>query len=434
MMDYIKAFVIGGLICAAVQILLEKTKLMSGRVMVLLVCTGVVLGAFGIYQPFADFAGAGATVPLAGFGNLLWKGVKEAVDENGFVKVARDGGMDRRVLPGSRVVVYGQETLNGIVCCLPPHLTSGGEDKVPDITDMAVDVGLSKEEADRLIAPGDMVLLPGEPRRLMGTRVTGAALDDRAGCAALIRCAQLLQGEDLPCKVTVLLSTREEVGAQGAETAAFREEPDLAVAVDVSFAEQPGVPPHKCGKLSEGPMIGISPILDKPITDTLRRLAKEKDIPFQLIDQTVQTGSHRLRVQDDRALPITAHGLVGGADTLFRPRHLQLCQRDGICSGAGIHRIDQLFAGIKNSLTDGLRHLRRKCLDLYAHDTGIRVKGWGYCPAPVAQKFILCWFVRQTIPDVMCLISIMFPDMQPGIYLGDHVLGDNIVLQDIGVA
>lgn len=224
-----------------------------------------------------------------------------SVDENGFVKVARDGGMDRRVLPGSRVVVYGKETLNGIVCCLPPHLTSGGEDKVPDITDMAVDVGLSKEEADRLIAPGDMVLLPSDPRRLMGTRVTGAALDDRAGCAALIRCAQLLQGEDLPCKVTVLLSTREEVGAQGAETAAFREEPDLAVAVDVSFAEQPGVPSHKCGKLSEGPMIGISPILDKPITDTLRRLAKEKDIPFQLEVMGGMTGTNADEINVTRA-------------------------------------------------------------------------------------------------------------------------------------
>lgn len=92
---------------------------------------------------------------------------------------------------------------------------------MPDITDMAVDVGLSKEEASALIQPGDMVLLPGEPRRLLGSRVTGAALDDRAGCAALIRCAQLLQGEELSCRVTILLSTREEVGSQGAETGSF---------------------------------------------------------------------------------------------------------------------------------------------------------------------------------------------------------------------
>ena len=75
-MDYIKAFLIGGLICAAVQILLDRTKLMPGRVMVLLVCTGAVLGFIGVYEPFVKFAGAGASVPLLGFGNVLWKGVK----------------------------------------------------------------------------------------------------------------------------------------------------------------------------------------------------------------------------------------------------------------------------------------------------------------------------------------------------------------------
>ena len=84
-MDYVKAFLIGGLICALVQILMEKTKMMPGRIMVLLVCTGAVLGAVGVYEPFQRFAGAGASVPLLGFGNVLWKGVKEAVDADGFL-------------------------------------------------------------------------------------------------------------------------------------------------------------------------------------------------------------------------------------------------------------------------------------------------------------------------------------------------------------
>ena len=74
-MDYVKAFLVGGVICALVQILMDNTKLMPGRIMVLLVVTGSILGAIGIYQPFADWAGAGATVPLLGFGNTLWKGV-----------------------------------------------------------------------------------------------------------------------------------------------------------------------------------------------------------------------------------------------------------------------------------------------------------------------------------------------------------------------
>ena len=73
-MDYLKAFIVGGIICALVQILLEKTKMMPGRVMVTLVVSGAILGAIGLYEPFAKWAGAGATVPLLGFGNTLWKG------------------------------------------------------------------------------------------------------------------------------------------------------------------------------------------------------------------------------------------------------------------------------------------------------------------------------------------------------------------------
>ena len=73
-MDYLNAFWVGGLICALVQILMEKTKLMPGRIMVLLVCSGAVLSALGWYQPFVDFAGAGASVPLLGFGHTLITG------------------------------------------------------------------------------------------------------------------------------------------------------------------------------------------------------------------------------------------------------------------------------------------------------------------------------------------------------------------------
>lgn len=84
-MEYIKAFVVGGIICALVQILMDKTKLLPGRIMVILVCLGVVLGGIGIYDRLVDFGGYGASVPLIGFGNVLIKGVKESVDENGFL-------------------------------------------------------------------------------------------------------------------------------------------------------------------------------------------------------------------------------------------------------------------------------------------------------------------------------------------------------------
>ena len=90
-MDYLNAFWVGGLICALVQILLDRTKLMPGRVMVMLVCSGAVLGCLGIYEPFRDFAGAGAGVPLLGFGNTLYQGIRKAVDEDGFLGLFMGG-------------------------------------------------------------------------------------------------------------------------------------------------------------------------------------------------------------------------------------------------------------------------------------------------------------------------------------------------------
>lgn len=105
-MDYINAFWVGGLICALAQILLDRTKMMPGRIMVLLVCTGSVLGFLNIYQPFQEFAGAGASVPLLGFGNVLWKGVKEAIDKEGFIGIFM-GGFKASAVGISAALVFG---------------------------------------------------------------------------------------------------------------------------------------------------------------------------------------------------------------------------------------------------------------------------------------------------------------------------------------
>jgi len=90
-MDYVKAFLIGGALCVIGQILIDKTKLTPARILVSYVVIGVILGGIGIYKPFAEFAGAGATVPLTGFGNTLAKGVKEAIDSDGFTGIFTGG-------------------------------------------------------------------------------------------------------------------------------------------------------------------------------------------------------------------------------------------------------------------------------------------------------------------------------------------------------
>lgn len=105
-MDYIKAFLIGGLICGAVQILMDKTKLMPGRIMVLLVVTGSILGFLGIYEPFIKWAGSGASVPLLGFGNTLWKGVKEGIEKDGILGLFK-GGFTASAVGISGALIFG---------------------------------------------------------------------------------------------------------------------------------------------------------------------------------------------------------------------------------------------------------------------------------------------------------------------------------------
>ena len=105
-MEYVKAFAVGGTLCLIGQILIDKTKLTPARILVSYVVIGVILGALGIYQPIADFAGAGATVPLTGFGNLLAKGVKESIEEQGFLGIltgglkATAGGITAAIMAG----------------------------------------------------------------------------------------------------------------------------------------------------------------------------------------------------------------------------------------------------------------------------------------------------------------------------------------------
>lgn len=110
-MDYLKAFIIGGLICVIGQVFIDKTKLTPARILVGYVVCGVILGAIGVYEPLLEFAGAGASVPLSGFGNLLAKGVRQAIDENGFIGIltggleAAAGGITAAIFAGLIVAI-----------------------------------------------------------------------------------------------------------------------------------------------------------------------------------------------------------------------------------------------------------------------------------------------------------------------------------------
>ena len=105
-MNFLLSFIVGGAICVVVQILMDNTKLLPGRIMVILVCTGALLGALGIYEPFSKWAGSGATVPLLGFGNTLFQGVKDAIDKEGFIGLYK-GGFTASAVGISTAILWG---------------------------------------------------------------------------------------------------------------------------------------------------------------------------------------------------------------------------------------------------------------------------------------------------------------------------------------
>lgn len=223
------------------------------------------------------------------------------VDDKGFLRVDRCGGVDRRVLPGTAVTVFGEKTLCGVVCCTPPHLTGGKEGEVPEVSAMAVDIGCTPETARQLVQPGDRIVFRTEPKELLGGRVSAPGLDNRASVAVMVRCAQLLAKKKPRCRVTFLCSTREEVGGQGAVTGAYLADPTQAIAVDVGFALQPGAKPEMCAKLGGGAMIGFAPVLDRKMSEKLVALAERENIPYKRDVMGGDTGTNSDEIAVTRA-------------------------------------------------------------------------------------------------------------------------------------
>ena len=211
------------------------------------------------------------------------------IDDKGFVKVDKLGGIDIRTLQDS--VLVSENGLKGTVCCLPPHLSDGSEDKATPIDKTWVDFGMTKEQAEKQLKIGDTLTFSTQPRRLLGDKITASALDDRCGVAALIRAAELIDTHDY--KVIILLSSQEETFGTGAKTGAFSVDADEAVAVDVSFASQPDVS-GQYGKieLGNGPMICISSVLSREMSNKLVSVAKERGIPYQLEPILGATGTN----------------------------------------------------------------------------------------------------------------------------------------------
>jgi len=213
------------------------------------------------------------------------------ITDEGFLKVANCGGIDRRVLLAQQVAIFGKETVNGIITSTPPHLEEDDK-KVPKIEDIFIDIGMSKEQAEKVISLGDRAVIDTQPCELLNGRVTSKAIDDRSGVVAILYALEKTKDKELPFSVSILFSSQEETGERGAKTASYKINPDLAIAVDVSFALTADDSEQKCGKMGKGVMIGVAPSLNKDLSNQLINLAKDKKIPFQIEVMNGTTGTN----------------------------------------------------------------------------------------------------------------------------------------------
>lgn len=206
------------------------------------------------------------------------------VDEGGFLRFTPVGGVDPRVLPGQAVEVHGRSLLKGVVGARPPHLLTAEErSRELKIDDLYIDLGLPEEKARETVRVGDYVSLDREPLSLGGGQcLAGKAMDNRAGVAALICCAADLAGVDHTADIYLAATMQEEVGLRGAITAAFGLVPDLAVAVDVTHGEAPGIPSGQAFDLGAGPAVAVGPNVHPALAARLRQLAREHRLPYQL--------------------------------------------------------------------------------------------------------------------------------------------------------
>ena len=176
---------------------------------------------------------------------------------------------------------------------MPPHLSDGNEDKAPKPENLTIDLGLPAEKVKEFVSLGDTVSFYKQPKELINNRVTATALDNRAGVASLLKVAELLDGKDVSYKVIILLSCQEETYQTGAKTAPFGFDIDECVAVDVSFAAQPEISGMYSNiKLGKGPMLCISPIIDKPMYNRFKELCEQNDINYQVEVCAGRTGTN----------------------------------------------------------------------------------------------------------------------------------------------
>jgi endoglucanase len=219
------------------------------------------------------------------------------------LRITSVGGVDHRVLPGQLVTVHGREDLPGVVAQPPADLIPGDGTSPVEMKYLLVDVGLEEEQLREQVRVGDLISFAQPPLDLGKNIIAGHSLDNRASVVALTQALQDLQGRSHPWDVWAVATVQEEETMAGARTSAFGLRPDLAVAVDVTFAEGPGSPGHKSYKLGKGITLGWGPPVHPALYNQFKDIADEIEVPCKLEPLPRRSGT------DADALQLTAEGI-----------------------------------------------------------------------------------------------------------------------------
>ncbi|MBE6716707.1 MAG: M42 family metallopeptidase [Ruminococcaceae bacterium] len=218
-------------------------------------------------------------------------------EKTGMLRFGKSGGIDMRTLAAARVRVIGKKMVCGCVTSTPPHLSRGSRNTAPTADDLYIDCGLSYDEIKSIVSVGDRAEYLSPVCELLGGKLTGAYMDNSAGCTAVIRACELLKVHGAKNRITAVFTTREEIGKGGALAAFTRLQPDMALITDVSFGSAPGIPKESSSPLSSGAMICFSPILQKEVSLMLTDVAEKNGIAY-----TVEVMGARTATDSDVAV------------------------------------------------------------------------------------------------------------------------------------
>lgn len=218
--------------------------------------------------------------------------------ECGFIKFKTVGGVDERILPSAEVVILGKHHIYGVVGAKPPHLLSkDAASSTLKIEDMLIDTGMDSEALKNSVSVGDPILLRSTPTQLLDGRIASAALDNRAGMAAVFSCLEQIKDVNCPYDICVYFTTGEETGLHGAYTLPATVKPDLAVVVDVTHGTTPDAPGTGTFPLGSGTAICRGPNLHHDYTLSVIELAKKESVPFEIEVAAGHSGTNAWALQ-----------------------------------------------------------------------------------------------------------------------------------------